>query len=114
MPPSIRASDSAELVPAAVLAPPVLRPRSALRAVLSLPSGRLGVVLTLVTLAMAVLAPLLATYDPFALASLLVAGSGTLLAFVCGAAVGMIAGCRGGLVDDALMRVTELFQVVPR
>jgi peptide/nickel transport system permease protein len=117
-----------------------------LRAVLSLPSGRVGATLTAVTLATALLAPLLATSDPFALAaaplspptlahlmgtdaigrdvlsgvlygaraSLLIAGSVTLLAFVCGAVVGMIAGWRGGLLDDLLMRVTELLQVMPR
>src|SRR6185503_12491645 len=144
--PSTRASDFAELAPAASLAPPVTRQRSALRAVLSLPSGRVGATLTTVTLATALLAPLLATSDPFALAaaplspptlahlmgtdaigrdvlsgvlygaraSLLIAGSVTLLAFVCGAVVGMIAGWRGGLIDDLLMRVTELLQVMPR
>ena len=31
-----------------------------------------------------------------------------------GVAVGAVAGYRGGLVDDVLMRVTELFQAVPR
>jgi peptide/nickel transport system permease protein len=146
MPPSIPASDFAELAPAAALPPPVLRHRSALRTVLSLPSGRLGALLALVTATTAVLAPVLATRDPFALVaapllpptmahpmgtdaigrdlwsgvvhgarmSLLMAGSVTLLAFVCGAAVGMTAGWRGGLLDDVLMRITELFQVVPR
>ena len=146
MPPSTPASDFAELAPAAALPPPVFRHRSALRTVVSLPSGRLGASLTVVTLTTALLAPLLATRDPLALAatpllpptfahpmgtdaigrdllsgvvhgartSLLVAGSVTLLAFACGAAVGMTAGWRGGLLDDALMRVTELFQVVPR
>ena len=146
MPPSIPASDFAELAPAAALPPAVLRHRSALRAVLTLPSGRLGAVLTLATATTAVLAPVLATRDPFALVaaplrpptiahpmgtdaigrdllsgvvhgartSLLIAGSVTLLAFVCGAVVGMTAGWRGGLLDDVLMRITELFQVVPR
>ena len=46
--------------------------------------------------------------------SLLVAGAVTLLAFACGAVVGLTAGWRGGLLDDVLMRITELFQVVPR
>ena len=146
MPPSIRASDFAEFAPATALPPLALRNRSAVRTVLSLPSGRLGALLTLMTLMTAVLAPLLATRDPFALVaapllpptlahpmgtdpigrdllsgvlhgartSLLVAGSVTLLAFVCGGLVGMTAGWRGGLLDDALMRITELFQVVPR
>lgn len=31
-----------------------------------------------------------------------------------GLVAGLLAGVRGGLVDDVLMRVTELFQVVPR
>jgi peptide/nickel transport system permease protein len=114
--------------------------------VLTLPSGRLGVVLMGMTLAAALLAPLLVTTDPFAIVatplssptpahlmgtdsigrdvfsgvlhgartSLFVAAAVTLLAFVCGALVGMTAGWSGGLVDDALMRVAELFQVVPR
>ena len=144
--PSTRASDFAELAPAASLAPPVARQRSALRAVVSLPSGRVGATLTVITLAAAMFAPWLAPTDPFALAavplspptlahlmgtdaigrdvlsgvlygartSLFVAGSVTLLAFVCGAVVGMVAGWRGGLVDDLLMRVTELLQVMPR
>jgi peptide/nickel transport system permease protein len=33
---------------------------------------------------------------------------------VVGLAVGVVAGYRGGWVDDVLMRVTELFQAVPR
>jgi len=36
------------------------------------------------------------------------------LASVAGLAVGVVAGYRGGWVDDLLMRVTELFQAVPR
>ena len=146
MPLSIRGSDFAELAPAAVPAPTVTRERSAFRAVASLPGGRVGLLLATATLATALLAPVIATSDPFALVgaplspptlahpmgtdaigrdvlsgvvhgartSLFVASSVTLLAFVCGAVVGMSAGWRGGLVDDALMRVTELFQVVPR
>ena len=146
MPPSIRGSDSAELAPAAVPAPPVLRRRSALRVVASLPGGRIGGLLTTATLVTALLAPVIATSDPFALVaaplspptlahpmgtdaigrdvfsgvvhgartSLFVASAVTLLAFACGAVVGMSAGWRGGLLDDGLMRVTELFQVVPR
>lgn len=46
--------------------------------------------------------------------SLRIALSAGLLAFVCGTSVGMIAGYRGGFVDDALMRITEMFQVLPR
>src|SRR5687767_3230445 len=65
--PSTRASDFAELAPAASLVAPVALRRSAWRAVLLLPSGRLGMTLTTATLAAALLAPLLATADPFAL-----------------------------------------------
>jgi peptide/nickel transport system permease protein len=36
------------------------------------------------------------------------------LASVIGLAVGILAGYRGGWVDDLLMRITELFQSVPR
>jgi len=38
----------------------------------------------------------------------------TLISAVIGLAVGATAGYRGGLVDRALMRVTELFQSIPR
>ena len=46
--------------------------------------------------------------------SLLVAACVSLLALVFGLSVGLIAGQRGGVVDDVLMRMTELFQVLPR
>lgn len=46
--------------------------------------------------------------------SLGVAAGVTVLAGACGACVGLLAGYRGGLLDDALMRATELFQVLPR
>lgn len=36
------------------------------------------------------------------------------LTFLCGVCVGLIGGYRGGRVDAALMRVTELLQVLPR
>ncbi|MFN2503034.1 MAG: ABC transporter permease [Acidimicrobiales bacterium] len=36
------------------------------------------------------------------------------IASVVGVAVGVVAGYRGGLVDDLLMRITELFQAIPR
>lgn len=46
--------------------------------------------------------------------SLLVAVLVGLLALAIGVAVGTLSGYRTGLVDDALMRTTELFQVLPR
>jgi peptide/nickel transport system permease protein len=49
-----------------------------------------------------------------ALTSLLAGFLSTLIAVVVGIAVGAIAGYYGGRVDDVLMRVTEIFQVVPR
>jgi peptide/nickel transport system permease protein len=47
-------------------------------------------------------------------ASLLVGIATAAVAGVLGTAVGAIAGYYGGLVDDALMRLTELVQIVPR
>ncbi len=120
--------------------------RSSWRAVVAIPSGRIGIALTGLTLAIAVLAPLLAPADPFALGavslsppswanlmgtdaigrdllsgvlygartSLLMASAVTVVAFACGATVGMAAGYSGGAIDDLLMRMTELFQVLPR
>lgn len=46
--------------------------------------------------------------------SLLVAVLVGLVALAIGVVVGTVSGYRGGLVDDALMRLTELFQVLPR
>ncbi|MDP8961185.1 MAG: ABC transporter permease [Actinomycetota bacterium] len=46
--------------------------------------------------------------------SLLVGAAVGVMAGVIGIAVGAASGSRGGLVDDALMRATELFQVIPR
>lgn len=47
-------------------------------------------------------------------ASLLVGFATAAVAGLLGTAIGAIAGYYGGLVDDALMRVTELVQIVPR
>jgi peptide/nickel transport system permease protein len=47
-------------------------------------------------------------------ASLFVGIATAAVASVLGTAVGAIAGYYGGLVDDALMRLTELVQIVPR
>ncbi len=46
--------------------------------------------------------------------SLTVAGSTGALVLLIGLLVGTVAGYRGGLLDDVLMRVTELFQTLPR
>ncbi|MBM3449626.1 MAG: ABC transporter permease [Armatimonadetes bacterium] len=46
--------------------------------------------------------------------SLLVGFTSAAIASIIGVAIGAAAGFAGGLVDDALMRVTELFQVIPR
>jgi peptide/nickel transport system permease protein len=46
--------------------------------------------------------------------SLLVAASTGALILLIGLAVGAVSGYLGGLVDDVLMRTTELFQVLPR
>lgn len=45
--------------------------------------------------------------------SLLVGLAATLIATVVGVAVGLLSGYFGGVVDHALMRLTELFQVIP-
>lgn len=47
-------------------------------------------------------------------ASLIVGFVTAMVAAILGTAVGAVAGYYGGLVDDALMRVTELVQIVPR
>ncbi|CAN5249505.1 ABC transporter permease [soil metagenome] len=46
--------------------------------------------------------------------SLLVAAGVAIMVVVIGTAVGLVSGYLGGWVDDVLMRVTELFQVLPR
>lgn len=46
--------------------------------------------------------------------SMLVVGWVSLLSTVIGVVVGTVAGYRGGFVDDVLMRITEMFQSVPR
>ena len=47
-------------------------------------------------------------------ASLIIAVSVGILALLFGLSIGLTAGYRGGFVDDALMRLTEFFQVLPR
>ncbi len=46
--------------------------------------------------------------------SVLVASAVSIIALLCGTVIGMLAGYRGGWIDNALMRTTELFQVIPR
>lgn len=46
--------------------------------------------------------------------SFLIAAGVASMVLVVGVAVGLLAGYRGGWVDDLLMRVTEAFQVLPR
>lgn len=109
-------------------------------------AGAVGLALTGLTVATALLAPALAPANPFAISgppldppsmahlmgtdalgrdlfsgvvygartSLAVALAAGLLAFACGVGVGLLAGYRGGIVDDALMRFSEMFQVLPR
>ena len=108
--------------------------------------GMVGLVLTVVLVALGLLAPVLAPDDPFAyagkplgapsdahlfgtdnlgrdLAKAVLHGLRTsavvvlwvvLISSFLGMAVGAVAGYAGRLVDDVLMRVTELFQSVPR
>lgn len=47
-------------------------------------------------------------------ASLLVATVSALVALLAGLTVGLVSGYRGGWIDDGLMRLTELFQTIPR
>jgi len=46
--------------------------------------------------------------------SMIVVVSVVVISTVIGVLVGLVAGYRGGLADDVLMRVTEMFQAVPR
>lgn len=46
--------------------------------------------------------------------SVAVATAVSAIALACGLLIGMVAGYSGGWIDDALMRGTELFQVIPR
>ena len=110
------------------------------------PAGVIGLVLTVVLMAIGLLANTITPGDPFAFAgkplsapssehwfgtdnlgrdlvTAVVHGMRTsavvvlwvvALAAIIGLAIGALAGYRGGLVDDALMRFTELFQTIPR
>lgn len=110
------------------------------------PAGAIGMALTVLVIAVAILADVLVPESPFrpvgpalqspsaaypmgtddlgrdmlagiihgTRTSMVVAALTGLLALVIGLVVGTISGYRGGLVDDVLMRLTELFQVLPR
>lgn len=144
MAPSIPASAAAEGVG------PAPRPPASIRgwvaAMARTRGGLAGMALVGLTIAAALLAPVLGTTDPSALSgpalvppsrahplgtdalgrdlysgvlygartSLLIAGAASLIAFGCGLSVGLLAGHAGRSWDDALMRGTELVQVVPR
>jgi peptide/nickel transport system permease protein len=106
----------------------------------------LGLVLVVLTVVMAILAPVLSPEGPFAIAgarlrppgldhwlgtdhlgrdilagvlygartSFLVGVLSVVIALVVGIVVGAVAGYYGGRIDDLLMRLTEVFQVMPR
>lgn len=122
------------------------QPALALRRLTETGAGRTGLALVSGAVAMAALAPLLTSFDPFALSggsltppsrahpfgtdalgrdvlsgvvygartSLLIASAVSLLSLGCGMTVGLLGGFIGGFVDDALLRLTELLQVLPR
>lgn len=145
MPGSTRESGIAERPRAAGIAPGASR-RLVWRRALARPAGRIGLVLTLAVVVMALLAPWLTRVGPESLAgpslappgggyllgtdalgrdvwsviafgartSVLVAGGVGAIALAIGVLVGGISGYRGGIVDDALMRFTELVQTLPR
>ncbi len=120
--------------------------RRTVRRLVRRPAGVVGIVLTGAVVAVGLLAPVLAPFDPFAVVgpslsppsgahpmgtdalgrdllsgvifgartSLVVAGLVGVLVLVIGVVVGTISSYLGGWTDDLLMRMTELFQVLPR
>ncbi|MBW3612057.1 MAG: ABC transporter permease [Actinobacteria bacterium] len=120
--------------------------RRIVRRLVRRPAGVVGIVLTGTVVAVGLLAPVLAPFDPFAVVgpslsppsgahpmgtdalgrdllsgvifgartSLVVAGLVGVLVLVLGVVVGTISSYLGGWTDDLLMRMTELFQVLPR
>ena len=120
--------------------------RRVLRRLLRRPAGVVGIVLTGTVVAVGLLAPVLAPFDPFAVVgpslsppsgahpmgtdalgrdllsgvifgartSLVVAGLVGVLVLAIGVVVGTVSSYLGGWADDLLMRMTELFQVLPR
>ena len=144
--PSIRESGFAELAPVAEAPAPTLRWASGHGGALRTLSGRLGLALAGLAIGAALIGPLLAPHDPFAISggslippssghwmgtdalgrdvfsgilhgartSFIVASAVSFIALVIGATAGTLGGYHGGWVDNLLMRVTELFQVIPR
>ncbi|HEV2767775.1 MAG TPA: ABC transporter permease [Acidimicrobiales bacterium] len=120
--------------------------RRIVRRLLRRPAGVVGIALTGAVVAVGLLAPVLAPFDPFAVVgpslsppsgahpmgtdalgrdllsgvifgartSLVVVGLVGVLVLVIGVAIGTISSYLGGWTDDLLMRMTELFQVLPR
>lgn len=120
--------------------------RRIVRRLLRRPAGVVGIVLTGAVVAVGLLAPVLAPFDPFAVVgpslsppsgahpmgtdalgrdllsgvifgartSLVVAALVGVLVLLIGVVVGTISSYLGGWTDDLLMRMTELFQVLPR
>jgi peptide/nickel transport system permease protein len=116
------------------------------RRLLRRPAGAVGMALTGAVVAVGLLAPVLAPFDPFAVVgpslsapsaqhpmgtdalgrdllsgiifgartSMLVAGLVGLLVLAIGVVVGTVSGYLGRWADNVLMRLTELFQVLPR
>lgn len=117
-----------------------------LKAFLRHPSGMVGLVILLVIVTLAVLAPLLYPDDPWDMigrpfappltdgfllgsdtlgrdvaagivhgtrVSMTIGVASTLAAVFIGVLIGAVSGYCGGLIDDAMMRVTELFQTIP-
>jgi peptide/nickel transport system permease protein len=147
---SIPASATADAEAAAGLRAPLetgaRRRRGALGRLVRTPAGAIGLTLTVAFVTVALLADVLAPFDPFApiglplaapsgahwmgtdalgrdllsgiihgtRTSLIVAASVGVLTLVLGALIGAVSGFLAGLVDDVLMRLTELVQVLPR
>lgn len=120
--------------------------RRIVRRLVRRPAGVVGIVLTGTVVAVGLLAPVLAPFDPFAVVgpslsppsgahpmgtdalgrdllsgvifgartSLVVTALVGVLVLVIGVVVGTISSYLGGWTDDLLMRMTELFQVLPR
>lgn len=142
----VDASARAELPAVGLGAAVATSRRRIVRRLVRRPAGVVGIVLTGAVVAVGLLAPVLAPFDPFAVVgpslsppsgahpmgtdalgrdllsgvifgartSLVVAGVVGALVLVIGVVVGTISSYLGGWTDDLLMRMTELFQVLPR